>query len=216
MHLYILGFSFSFNKTNQVMKTFFLLIITLTFFNISSAQKSDITQDWVSYYQFCNVKDFVGKKFRVTASIKKLKSDSNSKAAIWVRIDDNNYDYTFFENNAAKNNITDQWQFFKVEGIIEKSSETLNFGAYCKLNGEFYFDNFKVQYLNENYIWLDIKIGNSSFERDEDFLLPSWNYGISTKVQKVKGYSVTYNDKNSFDGKKSLLIKGKGIIPDKK
>jgi len=197
------------------MKTFFLLIITITFFNISSAQKSEITQDWMSYYQFCNVKDLVGKKFRVTASIKKLKSDSNSKAAIWVRIDDNNYDYTFFENNAAKNNITDKWQLFKVEGTIEKSSEILNFGAYCKLNGEFYFDNFKVQYLDEDYIWKNIKIHNSSFEMNEDILFPSWNHGISTEIQKVKGYSVTYSDKISFKGEKSLCIKGKGIILDK-
>ncbi len=195
------------------MKTIFLSIITLLFFNLSSAQ-DEIKQDWMSYYQYCDVQKLVGKKFRVTAVIKKLNGDANSKAAIWVRIDDGSDGYTFFENKFAENKITDTWQLFKTEGVIEKSSEILNFGAFCKMNGAFYFDDFKVQYLDKSNAWKDIDISNPSFENDEDSFVPAWNHGISPSIEKVKGYTVNYTDKSSFEGKKSLLIEGKGILLD--
>ena len=194
------------------MKNIFLLIILFSVqYNTLSGQEK-IEQDWTSYYQQCDISPYIGQKFRVTGAIRKVSEDPNSKASIWVRIDDKNDGYTFFENNASKISITKEWQEFKIEGEVKESSSILNFGAYCKLNGEFYFDNFKVQVLNQMYIWQDIQIQNPSFEDTEDILFPSWNHGISPDIVKVKGYEVVYSDKIPYKGEKSLLIKGEGIL----
>ena len=82
------------------------------------------------------------------------------------------------------------------------------------MNGQFYFDDFKVQYLDDNNVWKNMNIGNPSFENDEDIFAQAWNYGISTYIEKVKGYTVTYTDQSAFEGKKALLIEGKGIVLD--
>lgn len=195
-------------------KTFLLFIFISVFYNNTQAQER-IIQDWVSYYQFFDVKPYIGKKFRVSAAIKKMNADKDSKTSIWVRIDKKGgEDITFFQNNASKINITDKWKIYTVEGKIKEESNILNFGAYCKLNGDFYFDDFKVQYFDKG-TWKDIKIENPSFEKEEDILLPSWNYGISPQEDKVKGFDASYVKNDSFHGKKALKISGKGIILDK-
>ncbi|MDQ0592321.1 pimeloyl-ACP methyl ester carboxylesterase [Chryseobacterium ginsenosidimutans] len=191
----------------------FITISLLLFSVVAFAQSKTIVAGWTSLVQPVNVQNMQNWKFRASAKIRK-ENDNNSKCAIWARVDNIDDTTGFFENQAYSNiKVTSEWKTFTIEGNINSKARILNIGAFAEDNGDFYFDDFKLE-VNDGKTkkWKEISLKNSGFE--EDLILEkNWVEGIGrNKITHVKNFSITTSDNQPFSGKKSLLIKGQNII----
>ena len=136
----------------------------------------------------------------------------NSEALFWTRVDKKDKTVGFFQNSADLTNPTEKWKVFQIKGIIDMDALTLNIGITCENNGDFYFDDFKLEIKNINGKWEIIPINNPSFEEDiskDKF----WKNGIGrNKIILVKNFTTEYTSNNPYKGNKCLLIKGKNIL----
>ncbi|WP_238536312.1 alpha/beta fold hydrolase [Chryseobacterium populi] len=160
-----------------------------------------------------NVEDKQDWKFRVTAKIRKG-NEQDSDCAIWARIDKVDDTMGFFENQAYSNiKVTTEWTTFQINGIIDSNAKNLNIGAYTKDNGEYYFDDFKLEVnAPKSKKWIEIPLKNGDFE--EDLVSgKGWAEGIGrNKITHVTNFAITTSDNTPYSGKKSLFIKGENII----
>lgn len=175
------------------------------------AQDKPIVSDWTAITQSLNVQDKQNWKFRVSAKIRK-ENDNNAKCAIWARIDKLDNTTGFFENQAYSGiNVTSEWKTFTIEGTIDSNAKSLKIGAFAKDNGDFYFDDFKLEVNDgKSKKWTEIALRNSDFE--EDLVSADWLEGIGRNKNHVKNFIITTSDNKPFSGKKSLLMKGQNII----
>lgn len=175
------------------------------------AQDKPVVSDWTAITQSLNVQDKQNWKFRVSAKIRK-ENDNNARCAIWARIDKLDNTTGFFENQAYSGiNVTSEWKTFTIEGTIDSNAKSLKIGAFAKDNGDFYFDDFKLEVNNgKSKKWTEIALRNSDFE--EDLVSADWLEGIGRNKNHVKNFIITTSDSKPFSGKKSLLMKGQNII----
>ncbi len=196
------------------MKHYLLTLIILFFSVYKLTAQIEKEQDWTSYVQSINITNYIGFEFRVSAAIRKENSlTQNGFAALWVRIDINNNEVGFFENEAGGNNLTDKWERYQIEGIVDENAKLLNFGALCQGNVKVYYDDFKVEIKNKNGEWKSLKINNSGFE--EDVIanrIDRWSEGIdSFVVTIIKDFSISYSTEKPYKGEKSLRIFSENI-----
>ncbi len=193
-------------------------ILVIAFFfafstTIYSQKDKTIIKGWASYSQSINVSKKENLEFRVSAYLRKGKSKSRGKSAIWVRVDKKDNTPGFFQNDAYNENIivTEKWQKFEINGTIDLGAEDLYFGAFCDDNGDFYFDNFKIEIKSKKGKWNTIEIANFDFEKK--YLNDSWNEGIhKAQIHKTKNFTIEYSKHNPHSGEHSLFIQGKNIL----
>jgi pimeloyl-ACP methyl ester carboxylesterase len=189
-----------------------ITVFLLSFYCTVFSQSKTIASTWTSLVQPVNVESMQNWKFRVSAKIRK-ESDSNSKCAIWARVDNTDNTVGFFENQAySKIEVTKEWKNFQIEGNVSPEGKILNIGAFAENNGSFYFDDFKLDVLDPKSLkWVNIPLKNRGFE--EGLVAgKDWSEGIGRKVTHVKNFTITASDNKPFSGKKSLLIKADNII----
>ncbi|MCA6067046.1 alpha/beta hydrolase [Chryseobacterium sp. RG1] len=189
-----------------------ITVFLLSFYCTVFSQNKTIASTWTSLVQPVNVESMQNWKFRVSAKIRK-ESHSNSKCAIWARIDNSDNTVGFFENQAySKIEVTKEWKNFQIEGNVSPEGKILNIGAFAENNGSFYFDDFKLDVLDPKSLkWVNIPLKNGGFE--EGLIAgKDWSEGIGRKVTHVKNFTITASDNKPFSGKKSLLIKADNII----
>lgn len=177
------------------------------------AQDKPVVSDWTAITQSLKVQDKQNWKFRVSAKIRK-ENDNNAKCAIWARIDKLDNSTGFFENQAYLDiKVTSEWNSYEIKGTVNPDGKTLNIGAFAEDNGDFYFDDFKLEVLNSKTAkWMNIPLKNAGFEEEIAFE-KNWAEGIGrNKITHVKNFSITASDNKPFTGKKSLLIKARNII----
>lgn len=198
-------------KLNTIVKA--LVVICIAFSSkINAQQSSEVVKEWTSYSQSIDVSDKEGYEFKVSVAIKAEKAKENSKAALWTRIDKKDGKTGFFRNDAYATTLTDKWQIFEIKGTVDNGADVLNIGAYCQNNGDFYFDDFKVEVRKGTEKWKSITISNSGFEEDKS-KGDSWRDGISkNNIVSVKNFAIEYSNNNPYKGNKSLLVKGSGIL----
>ncbi len=195
------------------MKNNLIIIITLLFSINLTAQRKERIRYWTSYSQSVDISNKENQDFRVSAFIRLEAMSKVSKSSIWVRIDKKDNSNGFFKNNVYDKNITvtDKWQKFEIKGTIDKGAKEMYFGAFCKDNGNFYFDNFKLEVKDKKGKWKNIKIDNASFEKDTS--KDSWNEGIHKSYSpKIKNFDIERSKTNPYKGNYCLHIKGSGII----
>ncbi len=192
----------------------FVGILLLCFPLAIYAQKEKtIVKGWTSYSQSIDVSEEENLEFRVSAFLRKEKSNDKGKSALWVRVDKKDKSTGFFQNDAYNEKliVSNEWQKFEIKGTIDKGAESLYFGAFCKGNGGFYFDNFKLEIKSKKGKWNTIKIVNFGFEKEP--FSDSWNEGIhKLKINKIKNFVIQYSKHNPYSGKYSLFINGSNII----
>lgn len=198
-------------KLINTIKAFVVLGIAFSS-KINAQQATQAVKEWTSYSQSINVADKEGYEFKISAAIRVEKPKKNSRAALWTRIDKKDGKMGFFRNDAYTTTLTDKWQVFEIKGTVDNGAEVLNIGAYCQNNGDFYFDDFKVEVRKGTEKWQTIAISNSGFEEDKakgDL----WRDGISkNSIVTVKNFAIEYSNNNPYKGSKCLLVKGSGIL----
>jgi len=195
------------------MKIIILIIFFSFFTNLKAQEKKTIIKDWTSYSQSIDVSKLEDLEFKVSAFLKKGNNKQSGKSALWVRVDKKNKTTGFFRNDVYNDNlvVSDKWKKFEIGGAIDKDAQNLYLGAFCQGNGDFYFDDFKLEIKSKSGEWKNVKIDNFDFE--ENKLNDIWNEGIHiNKINKVKNFDIKYSKEKPFNGKQSLFIKGSNII----
>lgn len=190
-----------------------LLIIILFLTTILNAQKTiEFSRNWTSYSQFIDISDKIGYDFRVSVAIRSESKSNGYLCGSWSRVRTKNKRSIFFENNGYTIKPTNEWKVYQINGTIKEDATNLYFGAFTKNNGDFYFDDFKLEIKKGKEKWKTVEISNPGFENENS---PSdlWSSGIinSEKVI-VKNFTIEYSSENPYKGKKCLHIQGKNII----
>ena len=188
------------------------IIILFIIAQIGYAQKvKQVVKGWTAYSQNIDVSNKEGMAFRVSAAIKATVENKGANAALWVRVDKKDRSSGFFKNNAYSTKVTDTWKRYTINGIIDKTASVMYFGAFCQNNGQFYFDDFKVEIQDENGNWNALAIPNHSFEKE--LTNTNWREGISKyRIDRAKHFTITQTNTEATEGKHALKITGKGII----
>ncbi|WP_027378567.1 alpha/beta fold hydrolase [Chryseobacterium daeguense] len=189
----------------------FIPLFFLAFYFLGNAQTRTIISDWTSYVYPVNIEDKKNWDFRVTVKIRKG-NVNDLNCAIWCRIDNKDDTYGFFENKFYDTKVTTEWKTYEIKGTVDPKAQTMNIGAFAQGNGDYYFDDFKLEMKNGKSKWEEVPLKNSGFESD----LSSnngWIEGVSLKKPThVTNFTISTSDVKPFSGKKSLLIKGQNII----
>ncbi|MEN2414684.1 DinB family protein [Flavobacterium mesophilum] len=195
------------------MKRFIILFLFLSLMSAKAQTQRIISNDWMVFRQTIDIQTPIKKKFRVTASAKVESDEPKAWSGLYVRVYNKNDEDGFFDNMNDRPIKSKEWQSYTVEGTIDENSQTLVFGGLSSLNGKFYFDNFQLFIENAKGVFEPVTILNSSFETPATNTdIPKWSLGTpKQKNVKVKEYTIS-SDKSSVDGKRSLLLEGKGII----
>ncbi|WP_448547576.1 alpha/beta fold hydrolase [Thalassotalea fusca] len=182
-----------------------ILVGVLTSFTLLG---KEVKQSWTSYAQGIDIKQYIGKKFEVSAAIRMKEASTASQASLWVRIDTKS-GYNFFKNDAGTGKVTNNWQRFKIKGVIKDDSEILNFGALCINNGEYFYDDFVVKIEDKSGSLVPIHIKNGNFENpDHD---GSWSEGIVARKFNTSTFDISYSQENPYEGKTSLKIQANSL-----
>ena len=191
------------------MKNQFLIVFTLLYQLSLLGQHPVIKREWTSYCQYITINNSLkNKKFKLSAFIKGERMGKNSKAALWVRVDEDG----FFQNDAYNENvkITEDWQKFEIKGIIDSIATELYFGAFVKNNGRYFFDDFQLMIETTNKKWEPYPIQNSDFENLDNL---GWIHGVEEGRETiVQNFDIVNSKESSNSGTYSLKIEGKGII----
>lgn len=175
----------------------------------------EVRQSWTSYAQSINISEHVGKRFIVSAAIKKDSEVSPGVASLWARIDNKGEGTSFFKNDAGLGKVSSDWQVFKISGVIEGNAGNLNFGALCRNIGNYYFDDFKVEIESETGVMQQLFIDNAGFESPQ-LANKDWHEGIGTRHFDTKNFTISHTKLNPYKGNSSLLIQGSNIPGNEK
>jgi len=180
----------------------FQILISISIF----AQDKTILRDWTSYAQAIEVtEDMLNSDFKASVYIRKDSTEENSKVALWTRVDPK----VFFQNDAYNDTVivTNQWKKFEIHGTIDSNATKLYVGAFVQNNGNFYFDDFNIQYERKANDWLNVPIVNAGFELD--LINDEWIEGVHLNGQtRVENFDILYSEENPYTGKASLKIRG--------
>lgn len=193
-----------------------LLILALTCFftfNSHAQAPNQIIKDWTAYSQALDVSGKDGQEFKASVAIRMENAKKSSKSNLWVRIDTKDGKNGFFENEAYSSVVvTDKWEIFEIKGTISNNATLFYIGAFCNNNGDYYFDDFKIEVKNKKGKWEPLNISNPGFETDRS-QNDLWSEGVSKlKNATVKNFTIEYSTINPYRGKKCLFIKGAGIL----
>ncbi|MCE7994584.1 MAG: DUF664 domain-containing protein [Roseivirga sp.] len=190
------------------------LLLTATFLAKSQAQET--SAEWTSFVRSIDV-SFLSKelKFRLTAKAKVNSEDENSFAGLWVRVDNKDGETGFFDNMGDRPIKATEWESYRIEGVINDKSDRLFFGGLCLYNGQFYFDDFKLEIEDKNGEFQIVEMENADFSAKVlNNRIQAWTEGIDdSKPKRIKEYSISsYKDEGSNN--LALLVEGKGIEKD--
>ena len=197
-------------------KLYFLLFIVFSFYqSIIFAQEEEKTKiDWTSYSQRIDISNKKGLEFRFSAYVRIGDLKQNGIPAIWLRIDDNEGQPGFFYNTIKNRSYvpSGNWKQLEIKGTIDEDAKYLYIGAFCIYNGDFYFDDFKLEIKSKEGTWKVENINNAGFE--EKSSLDKWNWGIGVKSSnftKIENFEKNYSTHRPFQNQHSLHIKGRSI-----
>lgn len=114
-----------------------------------ASKKSNI-KGFGTLMQTCNAKDYIGHKIKFSGFMKSENVDN--WAGFWMRIDgEDKYKPMAFDNMKDRpiKGSTD-WNFYEIILEVPKGSTTLNFGALLSGTGQIWFDDLKIEIIEDN------------------------------------------------------------------
>jgi alpha/beta hydrolase fold len=119
---------------------------------------------WTSYSTQLPTKDYLGHKFKFSASVKTDELDRKAGAFLWISGRKSAGGTTFYNNMNNKPITVKEWKTFSSEGVIDSNTVTVAFGVMAEYNGLFYFDDMKLEIGTSENTWKTVYANN--FEGD--------------------------------------------------
>ncbi len=187
------------SSTIKSFKSFlFLAGALLIFISNSNAQ-----ENWVLYSHTLSEKGYEGLKFRFKGLVRTEIEDADASARLWVRVELKDGGVGFFYNMRDKPIQSKQWDNYAIEGVIDGDYSQILFGALCRYNGSFYFDDIEFEIKTEDQKWKSIY--RADFEDD----LGGFTHGVEGRSY---GTNLLFQDDltkaNVKSGKQCLVISG--------
>lgn len=171
-------------------------LLLLLFFTEISAQ------NWGAYHAKIDSKGLEGLRYRAQAKMKAEIVDDSAAASLVVRIF--NKEQTFSTNISQPIRSKD-WKSYTLEGRIDSNEASFILATRCDFNGNFYFDDLKVEVeVNPNQ-WKTV-----FFKDFEDQKINPFIEGSSAGFINKK-YSPIIFQENNPKKNQCLRISGKGV-----
>lgn len=112
-------------------------------------------ETWTSFLHKINTKGYEGLTFRYQALVRTEVQDDSASAHLWARVDKAN-GVGYFENMMDRPIRNREWKTYTLEGKIDTNAHQIAFGVICIYNGEFYFDDLKLDIETKKGIWTNV------------------------------------------------------------
>lgn len=112
------------------------------------------------------VKKYIGKQYRLNVDIKNEPSDSISGSSIMV-LQTKKQDWEYLENTRTSFFAPKEfqaWKTYTITGTIDPEAHKMWFTLVTYGNGDFYFDNMKLE-IKEGENWVELPVGGGDFEK---------------------------------------------------
>jgi pimeloyl-ACP methyl ester carboxylesterase len=159
--------------------TIFLLLSVLCPF-LTKAQGT-----WTSYSTQLPTKDYLGHKFKFSASVKTDELDHKAGAHLWVRGDKSAGGSTFSKDMNNNPITSKEWKTYSIEGVIDSNTAKMAFGLTVFYNGLFYFDDMKLEIDTSENTWETVY--NNDFEQES----LSLKEGIQSPLNQAQNANFT-------------------------
>ncbi len=177
---------------------------------INTLQAQD---NWVSYSQKLDIKQYIGRPFKFHALVRAEVGDDSASAHLWVRVDKTAGGSSFFDNMQYRPVRGKEWKEYTITGTIKEGSDKIAFGVLCFLNGQFYFDNLQLEIETQKNKWTSVF--STNFEDGNNTLqegIQSGKWGVNhfyknaivtdAKTKNNHCLEVTGNNVPNFGGNK--------------
>ena len=186
-------------KRNFYQKSLFILLLSFVMVQVNLAQES-----WGSYARSVPVNGYGGKMFRLEADVRAAVEDDSASARLWARVD--KVTGSAYFNNMGKSPIRGtEWKKYSIEGKIDPAATNIYFGALTELNGQFYYDNFKLLVETVPGKWETIY--STDFEKD----LAGWADGIGVGTSGVNKLYKKRLQADALTRSRVLVIESAGV-----
>ena len=185
------------------MKKLSLYLIQLFFFAIISNPSYLLSQEnWVVHSKVIPVEEYQGLNFKYSALVRTEIVDDSAAAYLFTRIDTRN-GMGFFDNMYNRPIRNKQWRKYEIQGVIDSTANKILFGTMCFFNGNFYYDNFKLEVETIKNNWETI------FYRDFEGDSANVNKSIKDWWSNNELYITDiYKEQN---GNQCMVVDGRGI-----
>jgi len=191
------------------MKLKFLVISLFISFSFLGHSQEKISVSNISIDQKIDISKYIGKRFKLSASIRMEKNNGNGSTSLWTYIITNDKNNNVFNDDIGSVPVSENWQTYTIEGVIKnENSQNLLFGVLCYNNGDFFFDDFKLEIENTKDSWISLDIKNPGFEEVPEITNEIWGNKL---VNTTREYTASRTTSNVHSGSYALHVEGKGV-----
>lgn len=175
--------------------------------------------------QTIQAKEFAGKKLRITATVKSLRSLEKGAPFLWIRQDKQSNVLGTLTESYAKESSSNDWSKITIETTLENDIAFLSYGCGIQGYSEANFDNIQIE-IFEGKAYKVAQIYNGDFSKIDATGNPEgWNISISSSpvkftIESRKNGSNTfvsfktqeYSFDTSYDPSQTLVVPIEGNV----
>jgi pimeloyl-ACP methyl ester carboxylesterase len=171
-------------------------------FLITSTVKGQ--ENWSPFYRTIKPTELGGLKFRYSAFVRVESGEEDAVAHMYAKVHCG-AKIGFFKNTYDRPIRTNRWQQFSIEGTVDKDYTQITLGVYCLYNGNFFFDDIRLEVLTAANEWKTV------FEDGFENGMAEWKQGTSGPGLINDLFNATLSTKRK-SGKQSMLISAKDVV----
>ncbi|MDC6363638.1 MULTISPECIES: DinB family protein [Flavobacteriaceae] len=170
--------------------TIIALLVLITY---GQSQTTLLEQEWATFHQHMQFKTDAKVEFRFSANLKGQRGSENSSMSIWFEAKDSDGNSLFAEYSAAEQMGEQDFETISIEGPMDENIYEIAFGGLVVGEGEFLFDDFKLEIGDGLRGFINYPLLNPSFDKpSNNNTIPDWFTsidGTETNVN-IKGYTL--------------------------
>ncbi len=139
-----------------------IVFIVCTSTTLYSQETSPIK--WTAFKQVLEIPSSNFQQFKISAYVKTKLDERAGWAGIWVRLENKKEEVLFFNNMYQQPIRKKTWDVYTIKGDVEKEMKKIIFGGICMGRGNFYFDNFVIEFQDKKGNWVPLPVKNPEFE----------------------------------------------------
>ena len=149
---------------------------------------------------------YAGKKYRLTAAIRKVPGDPEAFACAFIRNETPQGGlraWVYMDNMMDRPVRDSTWKTYTLEYTVDEKANWIGFGVLAFGEGVFYYDDMRLSVETEPGKWSDFAFQNSGFEHET---LAPWQQTAQGVPVRVLGATATPDSRHPFEGKQCLRI----------
>ncbi|WP_299106966.1 amidohydrolase family protein [uncultured Tenacibaculum sp.] len=192
-------------------KLFAILLMCLCVANVFSQEL--VSQEWTSINQVIPLSKV--KEVRFTGFLKQKSKKKKVFSFLWMRTAKEDGEMGWYSNSQEVYKGSEDWEKVTMLHQVTNEDVKLYFGAVSFGEGDFYYDDFKLEIKNSLGEWKEVKVENNGFEDEvNNENVVGWKEGTNEKEKNVREFQIKSSASNAHSGKRSLLMIGRNIYQD--